>query len=58
LQPLIDLLLSKVEELNYRARELSLQCLMKLVQHPQIDHKYLVTKIIEPIAKTPFEKAP
>lgn len=31
---------------------------MKLVQHPQIDHKYLVTKVIEPIAKTTFDKVP
>lgn len=32
--PLIDLLAQKVEEMNYRARDVSLQCLIKAIALP------------------------
>ena len=56
LVPFVDMLIEKIEELNYRSKEVSLQTLVKLTD--QVDHRYLVDKLLEvPIGKQPVEKA-
>jgi hypothetical protein len=42
----IDLLTQKVEEMNYRARDVSLQCLIKTLAIPQLDKPSLIDRIL------------
>jgi len=44
--PFIKLLLSKTEELNYRAREVSQSALIGLFRHPYINQSRLIDEII------------
>jgi len=47
------LLLDKISELNYRARDVSLHALMSLFRHPAVDIRSLIEAIMDITEKGP-----
>ena len=57
--PFLSILVEKIEELNYRARDISLNSLIGIFKNPQIDVRMLIDKIMDITEKGPFPaKAP
>jgi len=59
--PLIDLLFTKIEDLNFRAKENSLQTLMQIFEKKVIEMKAVLDKILFRPGDKPkmsMEKAP
>lgn len=57
--PFISILVEKIEELNYRARDISLNSLIGIFKSPQIELRMLVDKIMDITERGPSpDKAP
>lgn len=57
--PFISILVEKITELNYRARDISLNSLIDIFKSPQIELRMLIDKIMDITEKGPFpDKAP
>jgi centrosomal protein CEP104 len=50
-KPFIHLLMEKIQELNFRARDLSLIALMSIFRHPAMDIKLLVDAVMDFVDK-------
>jgi len=58
-QPFISILVEKIEELNYRARDISLNSLIGIFKGPQVDLRMLIEKLMDITDKGPSPgKAP
>ena len=58
-QPFVSILVEKIEELNYRAKDISLNSLINIFKAPKIELKMLIEKLMDITAKGPFpDKAP
>lgn len=58
-QPFISILVEKIEELNYRARDISLNSLIGIFKAPQIEVRMLIDKVMDLAEKGPSPaKAP
>ena len=51
--PFVSILVEKIEELNYRAKEISLNSLIGIFKSPQININMLVEKIMDLTEKRP-----
>lgn len=49
----VPLLIEKIGELNYRARDISLISLVKIFRHPQIDLRMLIENVMDITEKGP-----
>jgi centrosomal protein CEP104 len=52
-KPFIHMLIDKIGELNYRARDISLHCLISLFRHPAVDIRQLIEGIMDITEKGP-----
>jgi len=53
------MLVEKIQELNYRARDISMNSLMTMMQHPAVESKILIDKLMDIAEKGPKpDKAP
>ena len=58
-QPFVGIIIEKIEELNFRAREISLNSLISVFKHPKVEIKFLIDSLMEITEKGPFpDKAP
>ena len=53
LKPFIQLLIDKISELNYRARDISLNSLIEIFRHPAMDIRQLIEGIMDITEKGP-----
>jgi len=52
-KPFIQMLIEKISELNYRARDISLHSLISLFRHPAVDIRTLIEGIMDITEKGP-----
>lgn len=53
LKPFISMLIDKISELNYRARDISLHSLISMFRHPAVDIRSLIEGIMGITEKGP-----
>lgn len=47
IKPFVSMLIDKISELNYRARDISLHSLISLFRHPSVDIRSLIEGIMD-----------
>lgn len=52
-KPFIQMLIEKISELNYRARDISLHSLISLFRHPAVDIRTLIEGVMDITEKGP-----
>ena len=53
IKPFITMLIDKISELNFRARDISLHSLISIFRHPAMDIKQLIEAIMDIVDKGP-----
>jgi len=53
IKPFIHMLIDKISELNFRARDISLHSLISIFRHPAMDIKQLIEAIMDITEKGP-----
>jgi len=53
IKPFINMLIDKISELNFRARDISLHSLISIFRHPAMDIKQLTDSIMDFVEKGP-----
>lgn len=53
IKPFIQMLIEKISELNYRARDISLHSLISIFRHPSADIRTLIEGIMDITEKGP-----
>ena len=53
IKPFISMLIDKISELNYRARDISLDRLISLFRHPSVKFKHLIAGVMDITEKGP-----